>query len=67
MAILVALNWDNFKYSEVLYDKFVGPLYRENQTVIQKYTEVIEKLFDKNSEALKSKVATSAGESKILI
>jgi ribosomal protein S17E len=41
----------------------VAPLYRDNQTLIQKYTEQIEKLFDKNSEALKSKVASSAGES----
>jgi hypothetical protein len=64
LAALAALNYDHFHYAEQLYDKFVAPLYRDNQTLIQKYTEQIEKLFDKNSEALKSKVASSAGESK---
>lgn len=63
LAALAVLNWDNFKYAEMIYDKVIAPLYKDNQAVIQKCSDVIEKLFEKNSEALKSKVANTAGES----
>jgi hypothetical protein len=63
LGALAMLNWDNFKYAEMLYDKLVAPLYRDNQAFIQKCSDIIEKLFEKNSEALKSKVASSAGDS----
>ena len=63
LAALAILNWDNFKYAEMIYDKVIAPLYKDNQESIQKCSDVIEKLFEKNSEALKSKVANTAGES----
>lgn len=63
LAALFFLNFNSYVYSETLYDSFVSPFYRTHQDSIQKYTEQLEKFFQKNSEQLKSKVASTAGDS----
>lgn len=50
----------------MIYDMVLAPLYKTNQSAIDNLSKHIEKLFNKNSEALKQKVATSAGDSKWL-
>jgi hypothetical protein len=66
MGVLAALNYNHFEYAEKLYDAFVTPFFKTNQDTLQKYTEQIEKLFNSQSQKLKDKVATSAGDSNSL-
>lgn len=63
LAALFLLNFDSYSYSEKMYDSFVSPFYQNHKESIQKYSEQLEKLFEKNSQQLKSKVASSAGDS----
>jgi hypothetical protein len=37
IAALVALNYNNFQYAEILYDGFVSPFFKSNQDTLQKY------------------------------
>ena len=39
LGILIVLNYDNFSYSEKLYDSFVSPFYQGHRETIQKYTD----------------------------
>ncbi len=66
LIVLVTLNWKEMEYAELAFDSVIGPTFRNNRETLDKFTSVLEELFNRKTAKLKEKVADSTSESKLL-
>lgn len=55
------------EYAELAFDSVIGPTFRNNRETLDKFTSVLEELFNRKTAKLKEKVADSTSESNCFV
>lgn len=63
LALHAVLIYDQFNYSEQIYNHLVRPFYQNNQETINNISKELEKYFEKKTQQMQTKVADSAVDS----
>lgn len=66
LTIHAALIYDDFNYSQLIYDSIVRPFYKNNEDTINNFSKHLEKYFEEKTHQVQSKVSESATDSTYL-
>ena len=65
MHLLLVFN--EFAYSEKIYDSVIRPFYKNNEEGINNFSKTLESYFEKKTAQVQSKVSESATDSKYIV
>ena len=63
LVIHIVLIYDDFNYSQLIYDRMVRPFYKNNEGKINNKTKILEEYFEEKAQQVQFKVTKSARES----
>lgn len=63
VALHVALIYDHFKYSQLIYDTLVSPFYKTHEETINSLSKKVEGYFEKKTAEVQSQVSQNATDS----
>jgi hypothetical protein len=63
VALHVALIYDHFRYSQLIYDTVVSPFYKAHEDTINALSKKLEGYFEKKTQEVQSRVSQNATDS----
>lgn len=63
VALHVALIYDHFRYSQLIYDTAVSPFYKTHEETINSLSKKLEGYFEQKTQEVQSRVSQNATDS----